>query len=149
MVTSLVVKPLDTGRLNPETYQLFDEVEKHFGIKIEFTFPDEKAVTDLVNEKGMFSFFEDGHNIGDHQVLVDVARDIGLDADIVADLLKSDADVDNVRGEAEAFRQMGVSGVPTYIANRAVAVQGAESAEKLARFLKHAAAQLPQERPAG
>ena len=53
--------PLDTGRLNPETYQLFDDVEKHFGIKIEFTFPDEKAVTDLVNEKGMFSFFEDGH----------------------------------------------------------------------------------------
>ena len=52
---------LDTGRLNPETYQLFDEVEKHFNIKIEFTFPDEKAVTDLVNEKGMFSFFEDGH----------------------------------------------------------------------------------------
>lgn len=52
---------LDTGRLNPETYQLFDDVEKHFNIKIEFTFPDEKAVTDLVNEKGMFSFFEDGH----------------------------------------------------------------------------------------
>ena len=52
---------LDTGRLNPETYQLFDDVEKHFGIKIEFTFPDEQAVTDLVNEKGMFSFLEDGH----------------------------------------------------------------------------------------
>ena len=52
---------LDTGRLNPGTYQLFDDVEKHFGIKIEFTFPDEQAVTDLVNEKGMFSFLEDGH----------------------------------------------------------------------------------------
>uniref|UniRef100_A0A7S0SHH1 Thioredoxin domain-containing protein n=1 Tax=Mantoniella antarctica TaxID=81844 RepID=A0A7S0SHH1_9CHLO len=52
---------LDTGRLNPETYQLFDDVQKHFGINIEFTFPDEKAVVDLVNAKGMFSFFEDGH----------------------------------------------------------------------------------------
>ena len=63
---SLTGKPfrvfsLDTGRLNPETYQLFDDVEKHFGIKIEFTFPDEDAVVDLVNEKGMFSFYEDGH----------------------------------------------------------------------------------------
>jgi len=28
-------------------------------------------------------------------------------------------------------------------------VQGAESAEKLERFIRHAAAQLPQERPAG
>ena len=52
---------LDTGRLNPETYRLFDDVEKHFDIKIEFTFPDEDAVTKLVNEKGMFSFYEDGH----------------------------------------------------------------------------------------
>ena len=52
---------LDTGRLNPETYQLFDDVEKHFGIKIEFTFPDEDAVVELVNEQGMFSFYEDGH----------------------------------------------------------------------------------------
>lgn len=95
------------------------------------------------------AFFEEGRDIGDHTVLVDVACDTGLDAQIVSDLLKTDADVSNVREEAEAFRQMGVSGVPTYIANRAVAVQGAESAEKLAKFLQHAAAQLPQERPAG
>jgi hypothetical protein len=31
---------LDTGRLNPETYQLFDKVEKHYNIKIEYTFPE-------------------------------------------------------------------------------------------------------------
>lgn len=31
---------LDTGRLNPETYQLFDKVEKHYKIRIEYTFPD-------------------------------------------------------------------------------------------------------------
>jgi len=52
---------LDTGRLNPETYRLFDRVEKHYGIKIEFTFPDAQEVTELVNTKGMFSFYEDGH----------------------------------------------------------------------------------------
>eukprot|EP00803_Ostreobium_quekettii_P008136 evm.model.scf_818.1 EVM.evm.TU.scf_818.1 scf_818:2778-7848(-) len=52
---------LDTGRLNPETYQLFDQVEKHYGIKIEYTFPDTQEVVDLVREKGMFSFYEDGH----------------------------------------------------------------------------------------
>lgn len=52
---------LDTGRLNPETYQLFDAVEKHYGIRIEYTFPDAQEVMDLVREKGMFSFYEDGH----------------------------------------------------------------------------------------
>lgn len=52
---------LDTGRLNPETYRLFDAVEKHYKIRIEYTFPEANEVTDLVRAKGLFSFYEDGH----------------------------------------------------------------------------------------
>lgn len=52
---------LDTGRLNPETYKFFDEVEKHYGIRIEYMFPDAAEVQDLVRRKGLFSFYEDGH----------------------------------------------------------------------------------------
>ncbi|KAL8461454.1 hypothetical protein ACS0TY_032792 [Phlomoides rotata] len=52
---------LDTGRLNPETYKFFDEVEKHYGIRIEYMFPDSGEVQDLVRTKGLFSFYEDGH----------------------------------------------------------------------------------------
>ncbi|ESR62989.1 hypothetical protein CICLE_v10015162mg [Citrus x clementina] len=52
---------LDTGRLNPETYRFFDEVEKHFGIRIEYMFPDAVEVQALVRSKGLFSFYEDGH----------------------------------------------------------------------------------------
>lgn len=95
------------------------------------------------------AYFNEARDVGDHGVLTDIARQIDLDPDIVADLLASGADTDVVREEAETFRQMGIAGVPTYIANRRVAVQGAESAEKLARFIRHAASLLPQERPAG
>ncbi|KAK4485072.1 hypothetical protein RD792_007680 [Penstemon davidsonii] len=52
---------LDTGRLNPETYKFFDEVEKHYGIRIEYMFPDAVEVQALVRTKGLFSFYEDGH----------------------------------------------------------------------------------------
>ncbi|KAL9243504.1 hypothetical protein vseg_017381 [Gypsophila vaccaria] len=52
---------LDTGRLNPETYRFFDEVEKHYGIHIEYMFPDSVEVQALVRNKGLFSFYEDGH----------------------------------------------------------------------------------------
>ncbi|AEE84539.1 PRH26 protein [Arabidopsis thaliana] len=52
---------LDTGRLNPETYRLFDTVEKHYGIRIEYMFPDAVEVQALVRNKGLFSFYEDGH----------------------------------------------------------------------------------------
>lgn len=52
---------LDTGRLNPETYRFFAEVEKNYGIRIEYMFPEASEVEALVREKGMFSFYEDGH----------------------------------------------------------------------------------------
>ncbi|PIN09633.1 Phosphoadenosine phosphosulfate reductase [Handroanthus impetiginosus] len=52
---------LDTGRLNPETYKFFDEVEKNYGIRIEYMFPDSSEVEALVRSKGLFSFYEDGH----------------------------------------------------------------------------------------
>jgi len=37
-------------------------VRKHYGINIEVLFPDAGEVQDLVNRKGLFSFFEDGHS---------------------------------------------------------------------------------------
>ncbi|KAB1215181.1 5'-adenylylsulfate reductase 3, chloroplastic [Morella rubra] len=52
---------LDTGRLNPETYRFFDTVEKHYDIHIEYMFPDAVEVQALVRGKGLFSFYEDGH----------------------------------------------------------------------------------------
>nr|CAD1819215.1 unnamed protein product [Ananas comosus var. bracteatus] len=39
----------------------FDEVEKHYGIHIEYMFPDAVEVQALVRSKGLFSFYEDGH----------------------------------------------------------------------------------------
>ncbi|KAF6168196.1 hypothetical protein GIB67_011581 [Kingdonia uniflora] len=52
---------LDTGRLNPETYKFFDAVEKRYNIHIEYMFPDAIEVQTLVRTKGLFSFYEDGH----------------------------------------------------------------------------------------
>ena len=36
-------------------------VAQHYGIHIEYTFPDTAECIELVNAKGMFSFYEDGH----------------------------------------------------------------------------------------
>ncbi|KAL3678646.1 hypothetical protein R1sor_021602 [Riccia sorocarpa] len=52
---------LETGRLNPETYRFLAEVEKKYNIHIEYMFPDASEVEALVRAKGLFSFYEDGH----------------------------------------------------------------------------------------
>ncbi|HET9179747.1 MAG TPA: phosphoadenylyl-sulfate reductase [Terriglobia bacterium] len=52
---------LDTGRLHSETYQFIDKVRQHYGLPIEIFFPQVAAVEKLVKEKGLFSFYQDGH----------------------------------------------------------------------------------------
>lgn len=52
---------LDTGRLHPETYQFLEKVREHYGVAIETFFPRPEAVQKLVLEKGLFSFYRDGH----------------------------------------------------------------------------------------
>ena len=52
---------LDTGRLHAETYQFIEKVRKHYNIDIEICFPEAEAIENLVKQKGLFSFFEDGH----------------------------------------------------------------------------------------
>ena len=43
---------LDTGRLPPETYTLFEEVRERYGIAVEFEYPDTADVATLVNREG-------------------------------------------------------------------------------------------------
>jgi phosphoadenosine phosphosulfate reductase len=52
---------LDTGRLHPETYRFIEQVRKHYGIAIELLTPDRDLLDTFVKEKGLFSFYEDGH----------------------------------------------------------------------------------------
>ncbi|MEL6324783.1 MAG: DsbA family oxidoreductase [Pseudomonadota bacterium] len=101
----------------------------------------------LAAKEALFkAYFTDHRDIGDKAVLADIAAEIGLDRDIVEKLLASEADKDKIAEESQLFMQMGVRGVPTFIGNRAIAVQGAETAEKLAKLIRATAAQLPEER---
>jgi phosphoadenosine phosphosulfate reductase len=52
---------LDTGRLHPETYQFMEKVRKHYQIDIELLTPDRNLLDVMVKQKGLFSFYEDGH----------------------------------------------------------------------------------------
>lgn len=52
---------LDTGRLHAETYRFLERVRDRYQIQIEVLFPDPLAIERLVREKGLFSFYKDGH----------------------------------------------------------------------------------------
>lgn len=52
---------LDTGRLHGETYRFIEEVRERFPIQLDILSPDPAQLEPLVREKGLFSFYRDGH----------------------------------------------------------------------------------------
>ena len=56
------VSTLDTGRLFPQTYKVFNETIKRYGKKINVYFPDHESVEKMVTEKGPFSFYHSREN---------------------------------------------------------------------------------------
>lgn len=53
---------LDTGRLNPETYDLIDRVRGKYGIDVEVVFPEARAVETMVRSKGVNLFYHSLEN---------------------------------------------------------------------------------------
>lgn len=84
--------------------------------------------------------FEEGANIGDHAVLVDAAREAGMDAPVVATLLPTGADAEAVRTEIATASRMGISGVPCFLLEGKYAVMGAQDADTLAGAIRQVAA---------
>ena len=77
------------------------------------------------------AYFLDGLDIGEPEVLADIAETAGMDREATLRFLLSDADTDTILAEDELARQLGVNGVPCFIINRKYAVSGAQSPEVL------------------
>ena len=52
---------LDTGRLHPETYRFMEKVREHYQIELEVLTPNRDTLDAFVKEKGLFSFYQEGH----------------------------------------------------------------------------------------
>ena len=53
---------LDTGRLHPETYDFLEKVREHYQIDLEVLSPNATDLEQFVKQKGLFSFYKDGHS---------------------------------------------------------------------------------------
>ncbi len=81
------------------------------------------------------AYFHDGRDIGDRATLADVAGKAGMDADLAARLLATDADTADIVARDAHARQRGVSGVPCFIIANEYAVSGAQPPEVWAQVI--------------
>lgn len=86
--------------------------------------------------EGLFrAYFVDGLDIGDTKVLAKIGDDVGMDGELVEELLNSDADVESVTQQDTMARKFGVQGVPSFLLGGRTLVMGAEDAETLATMI--------------
>lgn len=95
--------------------------------------------SDAMAERLFKAFFTEHLDIGKAGVLATLAGDVGLDADLVRDLLNTDKDAARITEEITFFRNLGVSGVPTFIYQGQYALSGAQPADAHINALKQAA----------
>lgn len=91
------------------------------------------------------AYFEEGRDIGDHDVLADIADSNGMDGSVVRKLLASDSDAEDIRQRDAHSREMGVSSVPTFIVGSQHAVPGAQPPELWQKVIGEIMQQMEQD----
>lgn len=78
-------------------------------------------------EEALFrAYFTEGKDISNLETLVQLGLEIGLEADVVRQALRSDVYASDVRGDIATAAQLGARGVPFFVLDRKYAVSGAQ-----------------------
>ena len=82
--------------------------------------------------------FGQGSNVGDHEVLADLAAEVGLPQDAVSELLSGDRFRNDVANDQQQARDYGVQGVPFFVVDRKYGLSGAQPVETFENALTQA-----------
>jgi len=86
------------------------------------------------------AYFVEARNIGDPDVILDIVKQVGLSVDEAREVIEKRTFKDAVDEDWALSRQLGVTGVPTFVAGR-YGVVGAQPYETLERLVERAAAE--------
>ncbi len=89
--------------------------------------------------------FEQGRDIGEPAVLLDIAAAHHMDTKLLAGLFDSDTDIADTRTDDAAARDLGVTGVPGFLAGGKILLLGAQEPAYLLKFLTRAQERLTAE----
>jgi predicted DsbA family dithiol-disulfide isomerase len=84
---------------------------------------------DALKERLMKAYFVDGAAVGQHDVLTRLAVAVGLDGPAVREVLEGTAYADDVRHDEQEARDIGITGVPFFVIDRAYGISGAQPSE--------------------
>lgn len=86
----------------------------------------------------MTGWYSEGAAIGDHDTLVRLAVDAGLEESAVAQLLASDDFGQAVRTDIALATQIGITAVPTFVLDQKYGVSGAQGVDSILKAIAYA-----------
>ena len=98
----------------------------------------DRGVQDALKERLLLAVFTQGEATSDHEVLIRLGVEAGLDADEARAALASGAYAAEVRGDQEQARRFGINGVPFFVVDGTYGVSGAQPADLLLEVLDKA-----------
>jgi predicted DsbA family dithiol-disulfide isomerase len=96
------------------------------------------ALQAAVLERFFSAHFSEGKQIDDTETLQRLGAEAGLDGRRVSAVLASEDFAAEVRADEDAAQDIGITGVPFFIANRKVALSGAHSVEVIGQLIETA-----------
>jgi predicted DsbA family dithiol-disulfide isomerase len=100
----------------------------------------EQGLQAELKERLLQAYFTDGLDIGDPEVLVACAAEVGMSAEATRAHLHSDAGLGEVREQLAEAAANGITAVPTFIFDNAWSVPGAQDVDVFVQVLRRLAA---------
>jgi predicted DsbA family dithiol-disulfide isomerase len=97
-----------------------------------------RGVQDAVKERLLRATFTEGEPVADHDALVRLVAEAGLDADEARTVLSEGTYADEVRADEEQARRLGITGVPFFVIDEKYGISGAQPADLLLQVLQRA-----------
>ncbi len=101
-------------------------------------FAKKNGVGNELEELIFKAYFTEGKDVSDHQILIELGTEVGLNADEIRAVLASNAYADDVKFDIEESQKIGVRGVPFFVFDRKLAVSGAQPEELFIQTLEQA-----------
>ena len=96
------------------------------------------GLQDALKERLFVAYFTEGEPIGEHDTLVLLAAEVGLDPVAVREVLESEAFAAEVRADEADAQELGVSGVPFFVVDGRFGIPGAQDADTILGVLNRA-----------
>ena len=93
-----------------------------------------------LKERLLTAYFTNGEDVGDHDVLVRAATEVGLDGDEVRTLLDSETGLAELQAAAATAAEAGITAVPTYVIDGRWSIPGAQDPDVFVQVLRRLAA---------